>query len=70
MRLLCICAPAGQEEFFAQVGVPVATRLTPPPQLDKEAQEKSKQEVEELAPKYHTELLKPGPLEVIEKLFK
>jgi quercetin dioxygenase-like cupin family protein len=22
-RLLCICSPAGQEEFFAQVGVPV-----------------------------------------------
>jgi quercetin dioxygenase-like cupin family protein len=22
-RLLCICAPAGQEEFFAQVGVPL-----------------------------------------------
>jgi hypothetical protein len=24
---------------------------------------------EELAPKYHTELLKPGPPEIIEKLF-
>src|SRR6266404_6366926 len=22
-RLLCICSPAGQEEFFAQVGIPV-----------------------------------------------
>ena len=70
VRLLCFCAPAGQEEFFARVGVRVATRLTPPPQLDKEAQEKSKQEAEELAPRYHTELLKPGPLEIIEKLFK
>ncbi len=30
-RLLCICAPAGQEEFFLAVGVPVATRTTPPP---------------------------------------
>ena len=48
----------------------MGTRLTPPPQLDKEALAKSKQEAEELAPKYHTELLKPGPLEVIEKLFK
>ena len=37
MRLLCICAPAGQEEFFAQVGVAVATRTTTPPKLDKEA---------------------------------
>src|SRR6266404_9167169 len=38
VRLLCICAPAGQEEFFAQVGVAVAARTTPPPKLDKRAQ--------------------------------
>jgi quercetin dioxygenase-like cupin family protein len=30
-RLLCICAPAGQEQFFEEVGVRVATRTTPPP---------------------------------------
>ena len=69
VRLLCLCAPAGQEEFFAQVGEPVAMRLTPPPKLDKEAQNASMKKAEELAPKYQTELLKPGPLEVIEKLF-
>src|SRR5438309_10835739 len=34
-RMLCICAPAGQEEFFKQVGTPVATRITPPPKLGK-----------------------------------
>src|ERR1700676_5324458 len=34
-RLLCLCAPAGQEEFFQQVGVPVAGRTTPPPKPDK-----------------------------------
>jgi hypothetical protein len=67
--LLCLCAPAGQEEFFAQAGVPVATRLTPPPKLDKEAQAASMKKAEELAPKYHTELLKTGPPKVIEKLF-
>jgi quercetin dioxygenase-like cupin family protein len=39
-RLLCICAPAGQEEFFAQVGVPVATRTGPPPKPTPEAQAK------------------------------
>jgi quercetin dioxygenase-like cupin family protein len=33
-RLLCICSPAGQDEFFAAVGTPVATRTTPPPKLD------------------------------------
>lgn len=70
VRLLCLCAPAGQEDFFAQVGVPVAGRTTPPPKLDKQAQAASMKKAEELAPKYRTELLKPGPMEVIEKLFK
>ena len=37
-RLLCICSPAGQEEFFAEVGVPVATRTTPTLKLDAAAQ--------------------------------
>jgi mannose-6-phosphate isomerase-like protein (cupin superfamily) len=29
VRMLCICSPAGQEKFFMEVGVPVATRTTP-----------------------------------------
>ena len=70
VRLLCLCAPAGQEEFFAQVGVPVATRLTPPPKLDKEAQGAFMKKAGQLAPKYRTDLIKPGPLEIIEKLFQ
>jgi quercetin dioxygenase-like cupin family protein len=37
-RLQCICSPAGQEEFFATVGVAVATRTTAPPTLDPSAQ--------------------------------
>ena len=57
VRLLCICAPAGQEEFFTQVGIPVATRTTPPPALDPAAQAKFRAKVEALAPKYCTELL-------------
>ena len=59
VRLLCICAPAGQEEFFAQVGVAVAARTTPPPKLDKRAQAEFIKKAQELAPKYRTELLKP-----------
>ena len=58
-RLLCICAPAGQEEFFAEVGVPVATRTTPPPKLDPAAQAAFIKKAEELASLYRTELLKP-----------
>ena len=32
-RLLCMCTPPGQEEFFMEVGDPVADRTAPPPQL-------------------------------------
>ena len=65
VRLLCLCAPAGQEEFFAQVDVSVATRTTPPPELSKEAQAASRKKAEELAPKYRTELINPGPIAAI-----
>ncbi len=58
-RLLCICAPAGQEEFFAKVGLPVPTRTTPPPTVDEAAQAAFMKKAEELAPSYRTELLKP-----------
>jgi quercetin dioxygenase-like cupin family protein len=57
VRLLCICSPAGQEEFFAKVGVPVASRTAAPPKLDSAAQEEFKVKVEALAPKYKTEML-------------
>ncbi len=58
-RLLCICAPAGQEEFFAQVGVTVPTRRSTPPQLDQAEQAELMKKSQELAPKYRTELLPP-----------
>jgi quercetin dioxygenase-like cupin family protein len=57
VRMLCLCSPAGQEKFFQEIGVPVATRTTPPPKLDKDAQEKLAAKVKELAPKYRTEFL-------------
>jgi quercetin dioxygenase-like cupin family protein len=59
-RLLCICAPAGQEEFFAQVGVPVPNRTEPPPKLEAAEQAAFIKKSLELAPKYQTELLQPG----------
>jgi len=31
--MLCMCTPAGQEEFFAAAGVPVGSRASPPPKL-------------------------------------
>ena len=57
-RLLCVCSPAGQEEFFAAVGTPVATRTTPPPKLDEKEQAAFMKKVMALTPKYRTELLK------------
>lgn len=59
VRLLCLCSPAGQEEFFREVGVAVATRTTPPPPLDDEAKAAFVAKVKALAPKYRTELLPP-----------
>jgi quercetin dioxygenase-like cupin family protein len=58
VRLLCICSPSGQEDFFLAVGVPVKTRTTPPPKLDAAAQAELKTKIGTLAPRYKTELLK------------
>ncbi len=58
-RLLCVCAPSGQEEFFLQVGVPVATRTTALPKLDAEGQAAFIAKAKALVPKYRTELLGP-----------
>jgi hypothetical protein len=42
-----------------KVGVPVATRTTPPPELDEAALAAFEVKAKELAPQYRTELLKP-----------
>jgi quercetin dioxygenase-like cupin family protein len=57
VRMLCICAPAGPEEFFIAIGVPVASRTAAPPKLDEAAQTEFRAKVAALAPKYRTELL-------------
>jgi hypothetical protein len=56
--MLCICSPAGQEKFFLEVGVPVATRITPPPKLSEKDRAAFIEKVKALAPKYRTELLR------------
>ena len=57
VRLLCLCSPAGQENFFMELGVKVSTRTTPPPQLDKAEQEDFAKKAAEIAPRYRTEIL-------------
>ena len=54
VRALLLCSPAGQENYFARVGIPVATRTTAPP-ADQKAEQMKK--LTELAPKYRTEML-------------
>lgn len=58
-RLLCVCTPPGQEEFFEEVGVAVDSRTTPPPELDEASQMAFLEKALELAPRYRTELLGP-----------
>ena len=58
-RLLCLCSPAGQEEYFMAVGVPVASRTAPPPKLDEASQAALKAKAETLASQYRTEFPHP-----------
>ena len=58
-RLLCLCSPAGQEEFFRAVGVPVATRTEAPPALGDAQTAAFIARAVALAPQYRTELLLP-----------
>jgi hypothetical protein len=55
--MICICSPAGNDRFFLEVGVPVATRTTPPPKLDEKQLAEFLEKAKAIAPKYHTELL-------------
>ena len=58
-RLLCMCTPPGQEDFFTAVGTPVASRTEPPPPLDADAQAAFIAKSNALAPAYRTELMLP-----------
>lgn len=56
-RMLCICSPAGLDEFFLEIGVPVATRTTRPPELDAAGKLEFRTKAAKVAPKYRIELL-------------
>ena len=58
VRLLCICVPAGLDEMFREVGVPVARRTTSPPRPDKAAEAAMMAKTIALLPKYRTEMVK------------
>ena len=58
-RVLCLCAPAGQEEFFTLVGQPVRTRTEAPSRLDDQAQAAFLAKAQSLASQFRTVLLPP-----------
>ena len=57
-RMLCMCTPPGQEEFFMAIGDPVDARTAPPPNLTEQEREQRRRKARELGPKYRTEYLK------------
>ena len=59
-RLLCMCTPAGQEEFFALIGDPVPTRTSPPPDLSPEERDERMKRAGELTPRFRSEFVTPG----------
>jgi mannose-6-phosphate isomerase-like protein (cupin superfamily) len=57
-RMLCMCTPAGQDEFFLAVGFPVEGRTSPPPKPTPEAMAEKAKLIATLLPKYRTEMVK------------
>ena len=57
-RMLCMCTPAGQEEFFMAVGLAVDSRTAVPPEPSKEEQVERGKLLQALLPKYRTEMVK------------
>jgi hypothetical protein len=58
-RLLCLVSPAGEEQFFQEIGDRVPTRTGPLPVLDKQARAERAAKAKRLAPKYKNEILTP-----------
>ena len=58
-RLLCLVSPAGEEQFFLEIGDRVPTRTGPLPVLDEAAGLERAARAKTLAPKYNNEILAP-----------
>ncbi|MET8525466.1 cupin domain-containing protein [Micromonospora sp. NPDC005172] len=56
-RMLCMCTPAGQDEYFTRVGDVVAGWDAPPPHLSQDQLAERRQRAIDLAPTYRSELL-------------
>ncbi len=56
-RMLCMCTPAGQEDFFAEVGTKLASKTDKPAQMSPGEMAAWAKRAAELAPNYRTEIL-------------
>ncbi|MBD9638920.1 cupin domain-containing protein [Ensifer sp. ENS07] len=57
VHMLCMCTPAGQEEFFLSIADRIPDRSSPAPKPDAAKQVEKKSLMTSLAPKYRTEFL-------------
>lgn len=58
-KMLCLCAPAGQDEYFLQIGDPLESRDSKPPELTDAEKKERAEKGKKLAAKYKTEILAP-----------
>lgn len=56
-RMLCMCTPAGQDEYFMQIGDIVSGKDAPPPQLSDEELARRRKRAGELASTFRSEFL-------------
>jgi quercetin dioxygenase-like cupin family protein len=56
-RLLCTVSPAGEDDFFLEIGDPVPTRTGPIPELDDAARQQRAAKAKARAEKYKNEIL-------------
>nr|WP_240639448.1 hypothetical protein [Micromonospora ureilytica] len=56
-RMLCMCTPAGQDEYLLRLGDEVASKDAPPPRLTDDEIAERRQRAAQLAPAYRSELL-------------
>ena len=55
--MLCMCTPAGQEEYFLRVGDRIDDPTSPPPALTDEERVERGRRAASLAAEYRTEML-------------
>jgi quercetin dioxygenase-like cupin family protein len=56
-RMLCMCTPAGQDEYFSRIGTAVDGWDAPPPRLSADEQADQRRRAAELASTYRSEFL-------------